>query len=197
MLLTLLSKPARWVAVAVMLLLAGCAAKKPTPPVSDRMEVVAIADGILSLGPGIDPEEAEEAARIALFYPRVLAERWNVTDPPLVHNTKVNLGLRPRGLCYQWADDLEARLRAEGFETIVIHRAIANHDVSFRIEHSTVVVSGPGQTMEQGIVLDPWRYGGQLFWSETLEDADYRWVERSEVFAWKRARGLPAIETGS
>lgn len=197
MLLTLISKPARWLAVTAVLLLAACGAQKPEPPVSDRQEIGAITQGILSLSPEIDPAEAAAVAEIALLYPRVLAERWNVTDPPLIHNTKVNLGLRPRGLCYHWADDLEARLRVEGFETIVIHRAIANHDVSFRIEHSTVIVSGPGQSMEEGIVLDPWRYGGQLFWSETLEDEDYRWVERSEVFAWKRARGLPEVETGS
>lgn len=197
MLLTRLLKPARWVAVVAVFLLAACGAQKPEPPVSDQQEISAIADGILSLGPDIDPEEAELVARIALLYPRVLAERWNVTDSPLIHNTKVNLGMRPRGLCYHWADDLEARLRLEGFETIELQRAIANHDVSYRIEHSTVIVSAPGQTIEQGIVLDPWRFGGQLFWSKTLEDTDYRWMERSEVFAWKRARGLPEVETGS
>ena len=197
MLLRLFAKPARLMALVALVFVAACAAQKPEPPLSDQREIAAITDRILALGPGIDPEEAEVAARIALLYPRVLAEQWNVSDPPLIHNTKVNLGLRPRGLCFQWADDLETRLRAEGFETIVLHRAIANHDVSFRIEHSTVIVSGPGGTIEQGLVLDPWRFGGQLFWSETREDEDYRWVERSEVFAWKRARGLPEVETGS
>lgn len=197
MVVSLLIKPARVLAVIALFLLAACGAPRPDPPVSDQREIAAIAEGILALGPGIDPEEAEAAARIALLYPRQLAREWNVTDSALVHNTKVNLGLRPRGLCFQWADDLEARLRQEGFETIELHRAIANHDVSYRIEHSTVIVSAPGGTISEGMVLDPWRYGGLLFWDETLDDERYRWVERSEVFAWKRARGLPEVETGS
>ncbi len=196
MVLRRILNPVRAIALLSFLILAACGAARPEPPVSDQREIAAIADGILALGPGIDPEEAAAAARIALLYPRQLAREWNVTDSPLVHNTKVNLGIRPRGLCYHWADDLEARLRQEGFETIELHRAIANHD-NFRIEHSTVIISAPGDTMKDGMVLDPWRYGGLLFWSPTLDDSDYRWVERSEVFAWKRARGLPEVETGS
>ena len=97
-----------------------------------------------------------------MIYSRALREAYGVTDSPLVHNTKVNLGLRPRGLCWHWADDLEARLGQERFGSLILHRAIANADNSFRIDHSTVIISAVGQGMNEGVVLDPWRNGGAL-----------------------------------
>jgi len=114
-----------------------------------------------------------------------------VTDGPLLHNTKVNLGIRPRGLCWHWADDLEARLRSEGFASLDFHRAIANSDNSFRIEHSTVIVSARGQGMTDGVVLDPWRFGGALFWAPLPADTDYVWVPREDVFAERARRTEP------
>lgn len=146
-----------------------------------------LARAIAALDPEVAPEEAQRVARIAYAYPLELRAAWNVTDGPLVHNTKVNQGRRPRGLCWHWADDLEARLRQEGLESLSLHRAIANHD-NLRIEHSTVIVSAKGDAWDEGIVLDPWRYGGYLFWAPVLEDERYGWEERSRVFEIKAAR---------
>jgi hypothetical protein len=182
--------PARLVSVLLLLAftLAGCAYelndRAATP---DELKIGELAQAVAALGPEVDPEEAARLAFVAVTHPRQLARDWNVTDPPLIHNAKVNMGLRPAGLCYQWADAMEARLRAEDFRTLKLHRAIANHD-NYRIEHSTVIVSAPGQSMEEGIILDPWRFGGILHWSGTLEDPDYIWIAREKVFADKRER---------
>lgn len=149
-------------------------------------EIAELTRAISSLGADVDADEAAQAARIAMEYARQLATEYRLTDPPLVHNTKVNLGLRTRGLCYQWADDIEARLQQEDFRTLTLHRAIANANRVFLIEHSTVIVSRRGDTMFEGVILDGWRNGGRLFWSPTLEDARYKWVPREEVFKEKR-----------
>lgn len=170
------------------LALAACGAPPPGgPEAANPAEVARLASAVASFGPGVDEAEAARLAQIAHDYPRQLAREYNVTDPPLVHNTKVNLGLRDRGLCYQWADDIEARLRQEGFETLEFHRAIAN-DYSIRIGHSVVIVSRRGDPMHQGIVLDGWRNGGRLFWSRTTEDPRYEWVPRDVVFEQRRQR---------
>ena len=120
-----------------------------------------------------------ESARLAVLY--------EIEDHPLVHNTKVNLGIKPRGLCYHWADDLERRLQQEGFETLSLHRAVANFD-RISLEHSTVIVSARGEGMYEGIVLDPWRKGGELTWVPTREDPRYEWIPREEVFRIRRER---------
>lgn len=187
----IVSKVACLSSLLAILVAGGCATRMPegTPSV-DRREIEALASGIRALGAGVDPEEAARAARIAFEYSHQLALDYRITDPPLIHNTKVNLGLRPRGLCYQWADDIEARLRQEDFRTLDLHRAIANADNPFRIDHSTTVISRRGDTLFQGIVLDPWRNGGDLHWSPTLADTRYNWRPRAEVFGKKRRRQL-------
>lgn len=183
------------------MLLAGCVATAPEdapppdrragPPVlgaEEHAKIAALTDAIAALGPGVDREEAARAARIAVAYPLELALRYRIEDPPLVHNMKVNMGSKPRGLCKDWADDLEARLRQERFRTLGLHRAIANAD-TILIDHSTVIVSRRGGDMHGGIVLDPWRQGGgRLFWSPVRSDTRYRWVPRAEVFEMRRAR---------
>ena len=154
---------------------------------ASRADIAELTTGIMALGEGIDPEEAARAAKISYEYSLQLRREYQVTDSALVHNSKVNMGLRPRGLCYHWADDLEARLKQENFQTLQLHRAIAN-STNIRIEHSTAIVSRRGDTMQQGIILDPWRFGGRLFWSEVPDDKKYIWIPRQDVFAAKRAR---------
>ena len=165
------------------------------PVDADRRDIDQLAMSIMALGPDVDPDEARRAAEIAYTHTRELAIAYEITDPPLIHNSKVNMGLRPRGLCWHWAEDMETRLDAEGFETLDMHRAIANADNPILIDHSTAIVSARGDTFKDGIILDPWRFGGKLFWSRLVDDARYEWHSREVVLAEKRAeliaRGMP------
>ncbi|MEL7461191.1 MAG: hypothetical protein AAFX45_04065 [Pseudomonadota bacterium] len=169
--------------VPLFLGLAACGAgfDQDTRPFASQDEVAALEAGILALGPDVDPEEARRAAQIAYDYTRQLAIEYEITDAPLIHNTKVNMGWKPRGLCWHWAEDMEKRLNAEGFETLDMHRAIANADNEWRIDHSTAIISARGAAYDAGVVLDPWRQGGVLFWSPLKDDTRYAWVERSVV----------------
>lgn len=184
------------------LTLAGCASGPETAdrrevPVAATMsaaaipareaEVAALRDAILALGPGIDPAEAARAAQVAYDYTDVLVQQYQIVDPPIIHNMKVNAGLKPRGLCWHWAEDIERRLDAEDFQTLEMHRAIANADVAFRIDHSTAIISRKGDGMYDGIVLDPWRTGGELVWARTTEDK-YDWKPQQQVLAAKAER---------
>ena len=153
-------------------------------------EVSRLAAGIMALDPSIDPEEAQRAALIAIEYPKQLRVRYQVEDPPIIHNMKVNSGRKPRGLCWHWAVDMQRRIEQDNFRTLVTHRAIANAHTRLLIDHSTVIVSAVGDRFDEGMVLDPWRYGGTLYWAPTLQDAKYTWVPRAQVFAMKRARRL-------
>ena len=99
----------------IPLALAACAAPPvATDAVSTRSEIAQLTHAIRALGPDVDPAEAARSAEIAITYPMQLRRQYGVTDPPLVHNTKVNMGLRPRGLCWHWAEDMERRLKSGG-----------------------------------------------------------------------------------
>ncbi|WP_170409436.1 hypothetical protein [Ruegeria atlantica] len=176
-------------AVLSLVMIAACSA----PPRATGDEVQRLATEIRSLGPDIDPEEADRAARIAYSYTAQLVQEYEITDPPLIHNAKVNKGLRPRGLCWHWAEDIERRLKQENFKTLELHRAIANADNRFRIDHSTAIISRKGETMYDGVVLDPWRYGGVLFWSPLAEDTRYEWVPRNVVLEKRRQEQYGAL----
>tara|TARA_R110002110_G_scaffold30377_12_gene107679 strand:+ start:136 stop:732 length:597 start_codon:yes stop_codon:yes gene_type:complete len=168
---------------ALAILLAACSTGGPSRGTAPQID--ALAASIRATDPAIDPSEAQRAARIAYDYSYQLARQYRITDPPLIHNAKVNAGLRPRGLCYHWAEDMERRLDAEGFATLEMQRAIANSESLFLIEHSTAVITPKGAPMSAGIVLDPWRKGGTLFWSPVGDDKRYAWVPRETVLKRK------------
>ena len=176
-------KPMIW--TMTMLAILGLGACTSAPPARSD-DVARLAAQIRALGPEVDPEEAQRAARIAYAYTAQLAQEYQITDPPLIHNAKVNKGLRPRGLCWHWAEDMERRLNQEKFHTLTLHRAIANADNPFRIDHSTAIISRRGTSMYDGVVLDPWRYGGILFWAPLRKDSRYEWVPRDIVLEKRR-----------
>ena len=174
----------RFLCLAALAPLGACAARFEP---ATKADVDALAAQLVALSSEVDPEEAQQAARLAYARTEELRVAYQITDPPLVHNAKVNMGLRPRGLCWQWADDLESALRAAKFRSFALHRAIANA-TTIRIDHSTVIISARGQGMFDGIVLDPWRKGGMLTWVATTQDPEYKWVPRAKVFADRAAR---------
>ena len=177
----MLKQLASILATLTVLTICGCTA---TPTV-DQSAIDGLALEIRKLGPEVDPTEAKRAARIAFTYSSQLAQEYQITDPPLVHNYKVNTGFRPRGLCVHWAEDIEKRLKQENFRTLTLHRAIAPPENPFRIDHSSTIISRRGDTLYDGIVLDPWRYGGVLYWSPTLDDKAYNWRPQIEVLEEK------------
>lgn len=171
------------------LMLAACAGGAPKPvqdtAVADQ-RVQELNRAILSLGDEVHPGEARRAARTALEYSRQLAHEYDVTDSAIVHNLKVNLGLKQRGLCIDWTSDLMARLRQENFASLDLHWAIANYESAFRLEHSTVVISARGDPLDHGLILDPWRHSGDLYWARVTQDPGYNWKPQAEIHAMKR-----------
>lgn len=147
--------------------------------------IAALTQALIALDPAIvDPAEAARAARVVYTYVDQLIVEYEIEDSPLVHNTKVNFGQKPRGLCWHWAHDVDSRLQMERFRTLDIHRAIANYN-NIRLEHSTTLLGPKGGAIEDAMVLDPWREGGELVWKVMREDTRYNWTERDEVFAYK------------
>jgi hypothetical protein len=173
----------------VLLLAQGCATSGPQvdlPPTVEQQRKADLSLAIRSLSADIDAAEAQRAARISIEYTRQLAVQYEIEDSPVMHNFLVNIGVKPRGLCVDWTRDLLVRLQQERFYSLKLHWGIANYENAFRLEHSTVIVSARGDSLDQGLVLDPWRYSGQLFWAPTGEDPAYSWHPQAEIHALKR-----------
>ena len=172
-----------------LLLTQGCATSSPQvdlPPTIEQQRIADLSLAIRSLSADIDAAEAQRAARISIRYTRQLARQYEIEDSPIMHNLLVNTGVKPRGLCVDWTSDLLARLQQERFYSLKLHWGIANYETAFRLEHSTVIISARGGSLDQGLVLDPWRFSGHLFWAPTLEDPAYSWHPQAEIHALKR-----------
>ena len=68
------------------------------------------------------------------------------------------------------------RLASLELKSFTLHEGVAYKGSNLR-EHNTVVVTAKGQEFSIGIVLDPWRNSGNLFWVPVRDDR-YPWKER-------------------
>ncbi|MDD1749287.1 MAG: hypothetical protein LUO89_05360 [Methanothrix sp.] len=142
--------------------------------------VASLEQALTALSPDVDKSEAELLAETAISYSLELAGKYHMLRPPILHNLLVNLGLRERGLCIHWTEDLLNRLSGLGMKSLELHWGIANHDVLLRLEHSSVIITACGQSFEEGLVLDPWRHSGELYWTRVKDDS-YPWKPEQDV----------------
>ena len=172
----------------LILLLNACTSlTRPTQPTSIAHETKKL-DRLLRTLPGADPSETRRLAREAVSGSLELRQRYEVTSPPLWHNTLVNLGVKKRGLCWHWADDLYRRLKRLRLRTLKILPVGASIG-SYWGEHNALAVlpaRSTGFPLGKAVLLDPWRGGGRLFFIRVEADPEYRWSVR-----WERL-GHPA-----
>ncbi|HEY1770912.1 MAG TPA: hypothetical protein VGG02_11735 [Chthoniobacterales bacterium] len=164
----------------LMLLCAGCVGEMPREDNSPA----ALARALCALSPTVDRAEAERAADCAYATCARLKREYRVVGPAVFQNGLVNLGLREKGLCYQWTEDLLAALQPLHLRTLRIHWVIA-HPGSY-LESNALVLTARGQSVRDGIVLDAWRHAGRLYWNATAADRAFGWEEDHSAYA--RAR---------
>jgi hypothetical protein len=86
----------------------------------------------------------------------------------------VNSGIKKRGLCFQWAEDLLVSLNALKLTSLELHWGEA-HAGSWQ-ESNCVVVTAKRRPFNSGIILDCWRRSGHLYWRSVVTDKVV-WVE--------------------
>ena len=141
-----------------------------------RTEAQTITAALLKMHPAGDPAEARRIAEMSVQAGGELAEKYRVSLPAPEHNLLINLGLRERGLCWQWTWDLSKHLVPLRVQTFDLHWGVSNFD-RFN-EHNSVVVTPRGRPFAEGMLLDPWRLGGQISYYSVTKDPEYKWVER-------------------
>lgn len=166
---------------AVGVLLNGCAHRTSlstaAPGTNAPGREVQLAAVLQALDPAVDVHDAALLATVAVQTSSELAVSYRVRPPAWLHNIFVNSGWRSRGLCYHWAEDLQARLAQGNFSTLEVHRVIARRGT--RREHSGIAVTARGQDIAHGVVLDAWRECGRLVWAPLAADK-YPWVKLTE-----------------
>ncbi|MEE4261212.1 MAG: hypothetical protein V2I56_00895 [Desulfobacteraceae bacterium] len=119
--------------------------------------------------------EAGQIAETAITYSSDLAEKYDLVRPAILHNVFVRMGLKDRGLCYHWTEDLMRQLQLLDLKTYQLHWGVAYRGSELR-EHNSVVITARGEAFEKGMILDPWRNSGDLYWALIQRD-QYPWEE--------------------
>ena len=124
--------------LAIFAICAACAGPRgPVRPEDPR--IGALAGAIESLGSPVEHSEARLAAHSLVAHSAQLWSDYRMVKPAQLHNLFVNLGLRERGLCCHFAEDLIAGLVGLELQTLDVHWVVARHGSRLR-EHSSVLL---------------------------------------------------------
>lgn len=161
------------------LFLSGCSVKSPPPPSSDIDKLTTL---LLSLNRDIPKQEAQKLAIDIYQRTNNLIEEFELVSPPLLHNFLVNIGIRKKGLCYHWSDALFVYLKNQNYPSFEFHLVGANIGKYWSEHNSIVIISKENKRensiTEDGIIIDPWRNSGKLYYSQILKDREYKWSSR-------------------
>ena len=153
---------------------------------SDERSIKDLAKALTGLAPDVDPTEAEALSYTAHTTARRLKKEYRVVLNPEFTVFLYNVGLRKRGWCGHWAQDIGAELKKLEPKTLVLHWGEAYPNTTS--ENNALVVTARNQRFEDGILIDGWRRAGRLFWCPVKKDDEYE-VEQhfghSGITVWK------------
>jgi len=165
--------------VLFALVFVACGVKQPSVEVIDK-RVVELQSLMVGLTPRVHQDEAFDLSKRSIYYALELSKNYHAISAPWIQNTLVNLGLKERGLCYEWAEDLLRHLVKKNYQTLELHAISAN--VGYLNEHNALAVSAKGEGIAKSIVLDAWRDAGNLYFKKIGEDKKYNWRERKGLY---------------
>src|SRR5205809_7491208 len=145
-------------------------------PKNDSAKAEALAAKIATLSPRVDQKEAKLLAECAYATVSELRRQYHMFATPIFNNFLVYHGLRKRGYCYHWAEDLLVALDALKLNTLELHWG-ESYAGTWR-ENNCVVVTAKGQAFERGMILDCWRHFGHLRWNLVPSDEDRYYENR-------------------
>ena len=157
------------------LLLIGCVVSPPLPSATSTTQLSKL---LQSLDKSIPQDEAMLLSKDIFHETQKLTKEFELTSPPLFHNSLVNIGLREKGLCYHWSDALYAHFSQKKYPHFEFHLVGANIGEYFS-EHNALVVVKKGGSIKNGILVDPWRNSGKLYFSKVEDDLTYKWKHRA------------------
>ena len=156
-------------------------------PRSDLTNAEALANRLAALSPKVNREEAELLADYAYATVSQLRRQYRMFGTPIFNNFLVYHGLKKRGYCYHWAEDLLLALDALKLTSLELRWGEA-HAGNWR-ENNCVVVTAKGQPFNRGMILECWKHFGHLRWGPVIGDPD-PYAENAAYARFIRARSV-------
>jgi hypothetical protein len=154
-------------------------------PARDAAKAEELAKQFVALSPRVDPSEAKLLAECAYAAVARLRQQYRMFGTPIFNNFLVYHGLKKRGYCYQWTEDLLLGLDKLKLKTLELHWG-ESHAGTW-MENNCLVVTAKGQPFDRGMILDCWRHFGHLRWNLVPSDED-RYYENPKYAQLVRTR---------
>src|ERR1043166_3788271 len=167
-------------------------------PEKESAKAEELANQLAALSHRVDPNEAKLLAECAYATVAQLRPEYNMFGTPIFNNFLVYHGLRKRGYCYEWSEDLLLALDKLKLQTLELHWGEA-YAGTYR-ENNCLVVTARGQPFNRGMILECWRHFGHLRWNLVLSDEDRyyentKWAQRVRSRAATKANHGVAFQT--
>ena len=114
----------------------------------DASNAEKLADELSSLSPRVNREEAKLLADCAFVTVSKLRREYRMFGTPIFNNFLIYHGLRKRGYCYQWSEDLLIALDALRLKSLELHWG--EYDPNTWRENNCIVVTAKGQPFKRG-----------------------------------------------
>src|SRR5215813_8650603 len=118
----------------------------------DERSIQGLAKALTGLSSDVDPAEAQAISYTAHTTARRLKKEYRVVLNPEFTVFLYNVGMRKRGWCGHWAQDIGAELIKLEPKTLVLHWGEAYPNTTS--ENNALVVTARNQKFEDGILLD-------------------------------------------
>jgi hypothetical protein len=162
-------------------------------PAKDSAKAQELAKQLAALSPRVDPSEAKLSADYAYATVARLRQEYQMFATPIFNNFLVYHGLKKRGYCYQWTEDLLLALDTLRLKTLELHWGEAH--AGTWMENNCLVVTAKGQPFNRGMILDCWRHFGHLRWNLVPSDED-RYSENRKYAEMVRTRAASKTHHG-
>ena len=163
-------------------------------PRGDLPKAEALADQLAAFSPRVDRTEAKLLAACAYATVSQLRRQYRMFGTPIFNNFLIYHGLRKRGYCYQWSEDLLIAIDALRLSSLDLRWGESNAG-NWR-ENNCIVVTAKGRPFRSGIMLDCWRHLGHLYFGPVVADAD-PYVENRAYARFVMAGSAPRNASGA
>lgn len=161
----------------ILLFFTGCSVSN-TPQVNSS-DIINLHQLLKSLNKNNNIKESSILANEMFQKAKFLKKSYALVKPPLFHNFLVNIGIKKRGLCWHFAYDMLAHAKSLNLNSFDYYIGGANIN-DYWEEHNSLIVTCKDCKFSNGIVLDPWRNSGKLFFAKIKNDTQYNWTQRGE-----------------
>ena len=148
-----------------------------TPSHTTQSRVESLSKLLRSLDSFISSKEARSLSNEIFQETGKLRKNFNPVSQPQFNNFLINVGVKKKGLCYDWSDALYLHFSKKQYTSFEFHLLVA-HKGEYFYEHNTLAVVAKGGKILDGVVIDPWRDPEKLYFSKVSEDKKYKWRHR-------------------